>query len=114
MAKMGNPFSRISRFTAPHWPLQAPKESVEKYAGKYDTGWDALQGKRFESMKKLGLINKEAAPFARLASEPAWQDLSNDDKKVEARKMEIFAAMVDDMDRYTGEVIDYLKSSGTI
>ena len=108
----GRPFFAYLAFTAPHWPLQAPRESVEKYAGKYDSGWDALHRKRLENMKKLGLIDKEAVPFARLASESAWQDLSNDEKKLEARKMEIFAAMVDDMDRYTGEVIDYLKSSG--
>ena len=108
----GQPFFAYLAFTAPHWPLQAPKESIEKYAGRYAAGWDALQSKRFENMKKLGLIDKEAVPFPRLASEPAWQDLPDDEKKVEARKMEIFAAMVDDMDRYTGEVIDYLKSSG--
>ena len=108
----GRPFFAYLAFTAPHWPLQAPRESVEMYAGKYDAGWDALQGKRFENMKKLGLLDREAVAFARLASEPAWQDLSSDEKQVEARKMEIFAAMVDDMDRYTGEVIDYLKASG--
>ena len=108
----GQPFFAYLAFTAPHWPLQAPRESVEKYAGKYDAGWDVLQSTRFENMKKLGLIEKDAVPFARLASEPAWQDLSHEEKQVEARKMEIFTAMVDDMDRYTGEVIDYLKSSG--
>lgn len=108
----GRPFFAYLAFTAPHWPLQAPRESVEKYAGRYDAGWDVLQGKRFENMKKLGLIEQDALPFARLASEPAWQALPDEEKKVAARKMEIFAAMVDDMDRYTGEVIDYLKSSG--
>ena len=108
----GQPFFAYLAFTAPHWPLQAPRESIERYAGRYDAGWDALQARRFENMKKLGLLDKDAAPFPRLASEPAWQDLPDDGKKVAARKMEIFAAMVDDMDRYTGEVIDYLKSSG--
>ncbi len=110
----GQPFFAYLAFTAPHWPLQAPKESVNKYAGSYDAGWDALQSKRFENMKKLGLIDKKAIPSPRLASEPAWQDLQDDEKRIEAKKMEIFAAMVDDMDRYTGEVIDYLKSSGQI
>ena len=108
----GRPFFAYLAFTAPHWPLQAPRESVERYAGRYDAGWDVLQSRRFENMKNLGLIEQDAATFARLASEPAWQDLSIEEKQLEARKMEIFAAMVDDMDRYTGEVIDYLKSSG--
>ena len=108
----GRPFFAYLAFTAPHWPLQAPRESVEKYAGSYDAGWDALQKERFENMKKLGLIDRDALPFARLETEPAWQDLPDDEKQIEARKMEVFAAMVDDMDRYTGEVIDYLKSSG--
>ena len=108
----GRPFFAYLAFTAPHWPLQAPKESVENYAGRYDSGWDVLQGRRFENLKKLGLIEQDAVPFDRLETEPAWQDLPDEEKQLEARKMEIFAAMVDDMDRHTGEVIDYLKSSG--
>lgn len=107
-----NPFFAYLAFSAPHWPLQAPAASISKYKGKYDEGYDVLSARRIQRMQELSLISAETKPFPRVEGEPAWSNLSSEDKKIEARKMEIYAAMVDDMDIYIGKVIDHLKKIG--
>jgi len=108
----GKPFFAYLTYTAPHWPLQAPKESIAKYAGQYDSGYDALQVSRFEKMQLLGLTTPGMKVVDRIPTEAAWDSLAVAEKKIEARKMEIYAAMVDDMDRYLGTVLESLKRSG--
>jgi arylsulfatase len=110
--KEGKPFFAYLAYTAPHWPLQAPDESIARFKGKYDSGYQALYQERFERMKKLGLVAPDAKPISNERFEPAWNRLSAEDKKIEARKMEIYAAMVSDLDMYIGKVIDYLKEIG--
>ena len=61
-------------------------------------------------MKSLGLVSEEIDGIPRVQGEPAWEALSQQEKKTSARKMEIYAAMIDDVDHYIGELIDYLKS----
>lgn len=108
----GKPFFAYLTCTAPHWPLQAPKESIAKYAGCYDEGYDALQISRFERMEELGLTTAGMKIIPRVPTETAWDSLNLKDKSIEARKMEIYAAMVDDLDRYLGEVLESLKRNG--
>jgi arylsulfatase A-like enzyme len=108
----GKPFFAYMAYTAPHWPLQAPKESIAKFKGWYDDGYEALYAKRFARQKQLGLVPKSAAPIDNSRFKPRWSELSADERKVEARHMEIYAAMVSDLDHYVGEVIDYLKKTG--
>ncbi len=54
----GKPFFHYIAFNAPHYPLQAPKEDIEKYLGRYDAGWEALREERFEKQKRLGMFPK--------------------------------------------------------
>ena len=107
-----NPFFAYLAFTAPHWPLQAPEESIAKYHGQYDAGYDALHAQRLSRLQALGLVSEDVKPFPRMVTEPGWNELSESQKQVEARKMEIYAAMVGDVDTYVGKVIDYLKQIG--
>lgn len=107
--KDDRPFFAYLAYTAPHWPLQAPQESIAKYKGKYDTGYDTLREQRLQRLKELGLVAQTAKPFPRLPGQPAWEELSEHEKRVEAKKMEIYAAMVDDIDIYLGELIGHLK-----
>jgi arylsulfatase len=106
------PFFAYLAFSAPHWPLQAPEASIARHRGKYAQGFDVLHARRLERMAELGIIPSEVEPFPRLHGERSWDELSEEEKKIEARKMEIYAAMVEDIDIYVGEVIDYLKSTG--
>ncbi|KAJ5729751.1 sulfatase PB10D8.02c [Penicillium malachiteum] len=109
------PFFAYLPYTAPHWPLQAPKEVVEKYAGVYDDGPDALAQKRLQRLKELGLVaeNVEAAPPSGRLGQP-WNELSEEERKISARKMEVFAAMVEVMDDHIGRLIDHLESTGEL
>ncbi|KAH8891233.1 alkaline phosphatase-like protein [Thozetella sp. PMI_491] len=105
------PFFAYLPFTAPHWPLQAPKDIVARYAGMYDDGPDRLREKRLQRLVELGLVSKdvEAAPIIPKGSE--WNTMTEMEKKASARKMEVFAAMVDLIDQNVGRVIDYLDST---
>jgi arylsulfatase len=105
------PFFAYLAFTAPHWPLQAPAESVAAYHGAYDDGYEALQASRVRRMKALGLIPRTLAPAPLPMAAPQWSRLNAGQRASESRKMEIYAAMVSDMDRYIGKVIQYLKDT---
>jgi len=108
----GRPFFAWMAYTAPHWPLQAPKESIAKFKGWYDDGYEALYAKRFARQKELGLVPEGTEPIDNSRFKPRWSELTAKQKQVEARHMEIYAAMVSDLDTYVGEFIAYLKQIG--
>ena len=108
----GKPFFAYLSYTAPHDPLHAPKEYIEKYEGKYDTGWDALREKRLERLKALGIVPRAVQAFPRLANVEAWDAMPADKRRERARDMEVYAAMVDYMDEQIARVIDHLKETG--
>lgn len=108
----GRPFFGMLAFTAPHWPLQAPDAAIAKYHGRYDAGYDALLEARLNKQKALGLVPQDAEPAARSPKGRAWDSLSPEERQREARAMEIYAAMVDQMDANTGRVFDYLRQNG--
>jgi arylsulfatase A-like enzyme len=113
----GKPFFAYAAYTAPHWPLQAPDTYIDKYRGRYDGGYDAVRLARIERMKEMGLLPAEFQPAATLPATPqlpGWDQLSADQKQVEARKMEIYAAMVDNLDHNVGRLVDYLRQSGQL
>lgn len=106
------PFFAYLAFTAPHSPLQAPKEDIARYAGRYDAGWAVLREERLRRMRRLGIIEAGVIPAPIEGYAEAWNRLTPVQKRVEARKMEIFAAMVDRMDRNVGRLVDHLKRNG--
>jgi len=95
-----------------HWPIQAPQEYIKKYDGVYDIGWDKIREQRFEKQKELGLIPQDMALPPRNSLVPAWDSLNATQQKQEAKKMEIFAAMLDSLDNNLGRVISHLKEIG--
>jgi arylsulfatase len=110
----GKPFFAWLAYTAPHWPLQAPEESIAKFKGWYDDGYEALYAKRFARQKQLGLVAADAAPIDDARFSPRWSTLSDEQKRIESRRMEIYAAMVSDMDHYVGELLAYLEQIGEL
>ena len=106
------PFFGYLAFTAPHDPLHAPDEWVDKYKGRYDAGNDALRQTRLEALKKLGFIAPDAQPFPRLPTIPAWEELDDQTKMVESRRMEVYAAMIANIDHQLGRLFDHLKNEG--
>ena len=107
-----NPFLLYVAYNAPHYPLQAPEEEVAKYKGVYDAGWDELRMKRYLRQLESGLFRREFKLSPRPRHVPAWKSLSAKDKKWEARRMEVFAAMVDVVDQNIGRLISHLKKKG--
>jgi len=103
------PFFAYLSYTAPHDPLHAPKEYIDKYAGMYDEGWDVLREERLRALKDLGIVPEDAAGYPRLASVEAWDEMSSEERQLAARDMEVYAAMVDYMDEQIQRVFDYLK-----
>lgn len=105
------PFFAYLTFTTPHWPMQAPAETIAKYKGRYDAGYEVLRAERLERQKKLGLVALDQKPHALDGVKP-WQSLTAEQKAIEARKMEVYAAMVDRMDENVGRVVAELKRTG--
>ncbi|WP_423735114.1 arylsulfatase [Chitinophaga caseinilytica] len=102
------PFFLYVAYNAPHWPLQAQPEDIEKYKGRYSIGWDSLRTQRIARMKELGII----APGATIATDPEvprWESLTFDEKKLWEKKMEVYAAMIDRLDQGIGKILNKLK-----
>ncbi len=108
----GKPFFTYAAYTAPHWPLQSPQEYIDKYEGVYEGGYDVIRNKRIERMRAAGLIKQGQIPAPQHPEWPAWEELTEEQKKLEARRMQLFAAMVDALDENIGRLIQYLKDSG--
>jgi arylsulfatase len=112
-AGASRPFFAYLAFTAPHAPLQAPPEAIAKYKGRYDAGYDALRETRLQRLRALGLIDPAARPHHPVDTVP-WDSLSAEEKRVSARKMEIYAGMVDRLDQAIGRVLAELRASGEL
>ena len=108
----GTPFFAYLSYTAPHDPLHAPQEYIDRYRGTYDEGWDVLRERRLQALKDLGTIHPDAEPFPRLPWVEPWDEMSPDERQEAARDMEVYAAMVDYMDEQIQRVFDYLKEVG--
>jgi len=107
------PFFAYLPFTAPHWPLQAPKEIVDKYASVYDSGPGVLREKRLKAQVELGLLDDGVEAFP-LTGGKEWSEMSDEEKKFSAKTMEIYAAMVERMDWNIGRVVEYLREKGEL
>ena len=112
--EVGKPFLLYVAFNAPHYPLQAPQENVKKYAGKYDAGWDEVRQARHARQLKSGLLPAKWQLSPRPDHIPAWDDLEADEQQWEARRMEVFAAMVDILDENVGRIVNYLEDEKLI
>ena len=108
----GKPFFAYLSFTAPHDPLHVPDEWLNKYKGRYDKGYEALRKERLNSLKKLGFIHKDAVAFPRLPNITDWKNLSKEQRKIEAREMELYSAMIDNIDHHLGRLFKHLKKTG--
>lgn len=108
----GKPFFAYLAYQAPHDPFHLPDEWLDRSKGRYDRGYDAVRAARIERMKRLGLLDRDATVFPRLPNIPAWEALSPDEKRMSARRMELYAAMVEHMDANIGRLVRYLKETG--
>ncbi len=125
------PFFSYIAFTAPHFPLQAPAKDIAHYRNSYLKGWDVVREQRWKRLRELGIVNCDLAPL-----EPAftpryfrpgvmeklgtgeiehavpWASLMDVQKRFQATKMAIYAAMIDRMDREIGRVLEQVRAMG--
>lgn len=104
------PFFAYLSYTAPHDPLHAPFQYIEKYKGYYDMGWDELALRRLSSLRNLGLVPDHVKELPPNFMVRKWAELTEQEKQVYARDMEVYAAMVDYMDMSIGRLFNYLRS----
>ncbi len=107
----GKPFFAYVPFLAVHLPVQAPKEFTERYIKMYQGGWDVLRKQRQESAKKLGIVPEDSEMLS-MHTTSDWDNFSDEEKRFHAKRMAVYAGMVEAMDFHIGRLIEYLKSTG--
>jgi arylsulfatase len=108
------PFFAYLAYTAVHFPVQAPAESIAKFSGNYDDGYDKLFEQRLASGKRLGVIPSAATGAPRSVDGREWSQLSEKEQSAEAKRMEVYAAMLSDVDEQIGRLLDHLRSIGEL
>jgi len=125
------PFFHYIPFISPHFPLQALPEDIARYRDRYLEGWDKLRDERFARQQKLGILNTTLSKLEPDVGPPydfpkafeilgpgeinrpfPWNDLTDEQRRFQATKMAIHAAMIDRMDREIGRVVEQLKTMG--
>lgn len=108
----GKPFLAYLAFTAPHDPMHVPEPWLSQYRGKYAEGYEVLKAQRAASAKKLGLVSADAPMPPHYSKIRAWDSLSDEERAIEQRGMEIYAGMMSNMDYHFGRVVNFLKDIG--
>lgn len=113
-ATQPKPFFLYLAYNAPHYPLQAPKEVVEKYIGKYRCGWDELRKRRHARQLELGFFKKPWKLSPRPDDIPAWDSLNEEEQVKEDFRMAVYAAMIDRLDQNIGRLYAHLEKQGVL
>lgn len=109
----GQPFFAYVPFQAVHIPVQAPQEYIDRYMGVYDEGWDHLRQARRERAAALGVI-PDAVPMARMSSTSGWDSLGAERRRYEAKRMAVYAGMIEAMDANIARLVAYLENHGQL
>lgn len=99
---------------ATHAPHHAPKEWIEKYKGKFDTGWDKLREETFKRQKEMGIIPKDTKLAPKPEDIKEWKKLSDDEKKLFTLQMETFAGFASHTDNEVGRMVDAINEIGEL
>jgi arylsulfatase len=125
--KSGSPWLVFLAHSSPHFPVQAPADRVDKYEQLYLKGWDKLREERFARMKTIGLVTGSAWKLSPRSivpvdtpeiangfpgeENPAWDSLPEDRRRDLARRMAVYAAMVEAVDQGVGRIVEHLRST---
>jgi arylsulfatase len=127
------PFFSYLAFISPHFPLQALKEDIDLYRDKFLDGWDVVRERHWKRLRESGIVNCELSARdpkfhpryfkkeylerlgpGEVATSPAWTDLTPEQKRFQATKMAIHAAMVHRMDREIERVLDQVRAMNAL
>lgn len=107
----GRPFFAYLPFLAVHIPVQAPQAFIDRYMGVYDAGWDELRKRRHARAVELGIV-PAGTSMVRMPTTRDWGELTADQKRYQAKRMAVYAGMVEAMDYHMGRLLDYLQRTG--
>ncbi|MEZ5572124.1 MAG: arylsulfatase [Halioglobus sp.] len=107
----GQPFFAYIPFQAVHIPVQTPQEFTDKYLGVYDAGWDELRKQRQLRAEQMGVI-PPGIDMVRMSTTNDWDSYTAEEQRYHAKRMAVYAGMIDAMDYHIGRLINYLKESG--
>jgi arylsulfatase len=105
------PFFAYLALTAPHWPLQVPAEYLDRNKGRYDDGYDVLRAERIRRAEALGVV-PAVDPDLFEPTGPAWAELGAEQQRDSARRMELYATMMELMDENIGRLVEHLQDIG--
>jgi arylsulfatase A-like enzyme len=108
----GRPFFAYVAYTAVHWPLQVPDEWLDRYKGRYASGWEVLRAERLARQKQLGIIGEETELAPPSNGYDDWTTLNPSRRVFEERRMEIYAAMTELLDHEIGRLVEAAKADG--
>lgn len=97
-----------------HAPHHVGKEWADKYKGKFDQGWDKLREETFERQKTLGIIPQDTELTARPDLFPAWDSLTDAQKELYTRQVEVFAGFSENADWNIGRLMDSIEEMGDL
>lgn len=111
-AAPGKPFFLYFATGTAHAPLQAPADWIAKFRGKFDAGYDRMRDATVARQKQLGIIPADTVNTPRPVGIPAWDTLTPDQKRINARFMEVYAAMLAHQDYQFGRLLDEIERMG--
>lgn len=106
------PFLSYASYTAPHWPLQTTDALIAKYEPVYMAGYGEIYARRLARAQELGVVPAGIAADQSFPGYRKWADLGAEEKRREARRMAIYAGMVETLDAEVGRLVRYLEESG--
>jgi arylsulfatase A-like enzyme len=99
---------------ATHAPHHVPKEWADRYTGAFDDGWGAYREKVFARQKELGILPPSAELSRHDPDVPPWESLTDDQRRLYARMMEVFAGFLSHTDHHIGRLLDHLEAIGEL
>jgi len=108
------PYFLYVAYTAPHFPLHAREADVARYRGKFAAGWDVLGKQRYQRLVELGLIDPSWPLPKRDDQQIAWEDVKPQYRAWFAERMAVYAAMIEQLDRGVGRIVDAARSRGDL
>jgi arylsulfatase len=109
--KDGKPFFLYLAYNAPHWPLHAKNDDIQKFVGKYMQGWDKLREERLKKQVKLGIFDENTVLTPRDERVRAWDEVGKEQKEKSDYRMAVYAAQIYAIDQNMGKLIDYLEKT---
>ena len=97
-----------------HAPHHVAPEWADKYAGKFDEGWDVLRERTLARQKELGIVPPDTDLTARADFLPAWDSLDDNAKRLYARQAEVYAGYCENADWNVGRLLDEIETLGDL